>query len=254
MKFIRITICIIMSCYICHGCTDTKDKVTINMLADDVMEHFEPTRGWQLVNQIEAVPNKNELIATISDSAEANILNNSLKIDYTVPSLLTKQNFKDVQIDLEFMVPTGSNAGVYVMGRYEIQILDSYGVEKPKFSDLGGIYQYWDSTKKGSERGSGGVAPMVNAAKAPGEWQTMSIVFQAPRFDSMGDKTENAKFISVKVNDILVQENQEVIKSTRQGSERLNNEVAEGPILIQGNHGPIAIRKYEVTILDNMSK
>lgn len=50
-------------------------------------------------------------------------------------------------MNLEYMIPQGSNAGVYVMGRYEIQIFDSYGVEHPKFSDMGGVYQRYRNAR-----------------------------------------------------------------------------------------------------------
>lgn len=81
-----------------------------------------------------------------------------------------------------------SNAGVYLHGRYEIQILDSFGIKKPTHSDLGGVYQRWDDER--DPKGYEGVPPRVNAARAPGEWQTMDIVFRGPRFDEKGRKIE----------------------------------------------------------------
>src|SRR5262249_44831033 len=69
--------------------------------------------------------------------------------------IYTEEKFGDCTIEVEFMVPKGSNSGVYVMGEYEVQILDSYGVKKPGPGDVGGIYNT--------------AAPKVNAAKKPGE-------------------------------------------------------------------------------------
>ncbi|WP_298238955.1 DUF1080 domain-containing protein [uncultured Algibacter sp.] len=232
----------------CKHKSQSQEKTnTINVLAGDALSNFHESNGWQMVEAVKAVPNKTEFTITSNSKNKGTILNNgATKIKH--PFLITKQAFQDVKIDLEFMVPKGSNAGVYVMDRYEIQILDSYGVAHPTFADLGGIYQRWDPKKEDDLRGYGGVAPRVNASKAPGEWQTLSIIFRAPRFDSEGNKTENARFISVKVNNQLVQDNVEVEGPTRRSE--IKPEVPTAPIAIQGNHGPVAIKKFEITPLD----
>jgi hypothetical protein len=84
--------------------------------------------------------------------------------------IYTEGKFGDCTIEVEFMVPKGSNSGIYVMGEYEVQILDSYGKPADKLTqgDLGALYS--------------AAAPKVNAAKAPGEWQKIVIEFQAPKF------------------------------------------------------------------------
>jgi hypothetical protein len=160
--------------------------------------------------------------------------------------LLTKENFSDVRVQVEFMVPKDSNSGIYLMGRYEIQIFDSFGVSEPGFSDMGGIYERWGDNRV--PPGYEGIGPKVNAAKAPGKWQTLDITFRAPRSDRDGTKTENAKFVKVLVNERVVQEDKEVTGSTR--SAMFGHEQAEGPVMIQGDHGPVAIRTYWVTPLD----
>ena len=108
-------------------------------------------------------------------------------------NLLTVVEHGDIELELELMVPKGSNSGVYLQGRYEVQILDSWGVNSPKYGDIGGIYRNWEN--KPGEIYSG-KAPLSNPAKAPGLWQKFRIVFQAPRFDGSGKKIANAKFIS----------------------------------------------------------
>jgi hypothetical protein len=161
--------------------------------------------------------------------------------------LQSKEKFNDVHMKLEFMVPKGSNSGVYFMGRYEIQILDSFGRKKVGSADLGGLYQRWDANR--NPKGFEGVAPKVNAAKAPGEWQTMEVVFRAPRFAKDGSKTHHAKFIKVLVNDQLVHENQVAKGPTR--SSKFGDETAEAESLfIQGDHGPVAIRSIELKKLE----
>ena len=79
--------------------------------------------------------------------------------------ILTREEFGDVEVHVEFMVPEKSNSGVYLMGRYEVQILDSFGVEKPGHGDCGGIYQRW-----AGERGFEGRPPRVNASRPAGQW------------------------------------------------------------------------------------
>jgi hypothetical protein len=125
------------------------------------------------------------------------------------------------------------------MGRYEVQLLDSWGVAEPAFNDLGGIYQRWDAGAPEGERGYHGQPPRVNVARAPGLWQHLRIVFQAPRFED-GRKVENARFDEVVLNGVVVQKNVEVTGPTR--SAAFPDEQRTGPLLLQGDHGPVAFR------------
>jgi hypothetical protein len=154
-------------------------------------------------------------------------------------NILSKEEFGDVEAHVEFMVAKRSNSGVYFQGRYEIQVLDSWGVKKLKHGDCGGIYQRWGKNPSG-KMGYEGIPPRVNASKEPGKWQTFDITFRAPRFDASGKKTENAKFIKVVHNGITVHENREVTGPTRAST--FNDEKAVGPLMIQGDHGPVAYR------------
>ena len=144
---------------------------------------------------------------------------------------------------MEFLIPKGSNSGVYLMGRYEVQILDSHGKKKVGYSDLGGIYQQWDDDAK--PQGFGGVAPSKNAAKPAGEWQSMKIRFRAPRLDDAGGIIEKPVFLSVIVNGEEVQKNIVVHGPTRAHPKQ--GIAAEDAIFIQGDHGAIALRKFTVT-------
>jgi hypothetical protein len=217
-----------------HGADEFQE-----LIGEDVLAGFRPVKVWNGVAEATAVPEKKDFVLAGTGSLLVNITEKQKGAPY----LFTKEEFRDVEVHLEFMVPKGSNAGIYLMGRYEIQILDSFGREKVVHGDLGGLYQRWDPKREGGA-GFEGVPPRVNAAKAPGEWQTMDIVFRAPRFDEAGKKTEHAKFILVKVNDQAMHENQEAKGPTR--AHPIQGEAAEGPISIQGDHGPIAIRSFKV--------
>lgn len=160
----------------------------------------------------------------------------------------TKEEFGDIELHIEFMVPKGSNSGIYFQNRYEIQIFDSWGVKDAVHSDCGGIYQRWDENKPKGEKGYQGVAPMVNACKAPGEWQTYDIIFRAPRFDKNGVKIKNAMFEKVVLNGIVIHKNREVSGATREGIDDAENTV--GPLRIQGDHGRVALRNIRIRKLD----
>ena len=159
-------------------------------------------------------------------------------------SLVTKRyDFRDVELHLEFMVAKGSNSGVIFHGLYEIQILDSHGIKKPTAAHCGGIYPRAE-TKPSYHHIDEGSPPRVNAAKPPGEWQTLDIVFQAPRFDKAGKKTAHAKFVKVVHNGQVIQENQEVPYASGTNWDR--KQVPRGPIILQGDYGPIALRNVRV--------
>lgn len=156
-------------------------------------------------------------------------------------NLLSKHEHGDVEAHVEFMVPVGSNSGVYFQGRYEIQILDSWGVEKKKLKhgDCGGIYERWAKGK-----GFEGHPPRLNASRPPGRWQTFDVVFRAPRFDAKGKKVANAKFVKVVHNGKVVHENVEVTGPTRAAA--FGDEKPTGPLMLQGDHGPVAYRKLRL--------
>lgn len=155
--------------------------------------------------------------------------------------LVSRAEFGDAVIRLEFCLPRRSNSGVYVMGRYEIQIYDSFGVTRDKYPGIecGGIYPRWVNNREVE-----GHSPRVNASRPPGEWQSFEILFRAPRFDPAGRKVENARFVRVIHNGIVVHENVEVHGPTR--SALFEDEQSRGPLMLQGDHGPVAFRNIFV--------
>lgn len=145
--------------------------------------------------------------------------------------IYSKEKFGDCRIELQVMVPKGSNSGIYVMGEYEIQVLDSWGRVKMGRGDMGAIY--------------GAGAPRVNACKRPGEWQKYVIEFQAPRFNANGKKISNAKFIKIELNgEPLHKKDLEMPGPT--GGALAGREAPFGPLMFQGNHGPVAYRNIIV--------
>ena len=147
--------------------------------------------------------------------------------------IYSKAKFGDCRIELQLMVPEGSNSGIYAMGEYEIQVLDSWGRVKMGAGDMGAIY--------------GASPPRVNACKRPGQWQRYIIDFKAPRFDASGKKIagKDAEFVKIELNGQLLHENIKMEKGST-GSALVGKEAPTGPLMFQGNHGPVAFRNIIV--------
>jgi hypothetical protein len=150
--------------------------------------------------------------------------------------LLSDLQHGDCELHVEFTISKGSNSGVYLQGQYEVQIFDSFG--KPdkdlKYGDCGGIYNT--------------APPRTNACRAPGEWQSFDITFQAPRFDGKM-KTANARFLKVVHNGVTIHENVEVKGPTTAALG--GAEAATGPLMLQGDHGPVAFRNLRMKKIES---
>lgn len=207
----------------------------INLL-EDGLTAWQDSNGWKTAAEVFIDPANDKCLKVSKEGKGMAVVEKKTKAVY----LLTKEMHGDVEAEIEFMVPKGSNSGIYFMGRYELQILDSFGKEVVNHGDCGGIYQRWGKHK------DLGHPPMVNAATAPGTWQKYEVIFRSPRFDSSGHKTENAKFVKVVHNGQLIHENVEVTGPTRSAMKEYAPEEASGPIRIQGDHGPVAFRVFRI--------
>lgn len=194
----------------------------------------EPSGKWFVAADAQQAEGNPQRLAPIPGSGV--IINGD---DGRTENLLSQVEHGDAEVHIEFMVPEGSNSGVYVQGRYEIQVLDSWGVEQPESSDCGGIYQRW-----ADGRGFDGHPPRVNASRAPGQWQAFDVIFRAPRFDEQGNKVANARFVRVVHNGQVVHEDVELTGPTRSAS--FEDEQPWGPIMLQGDHGPVAYRNLRI--------
>lgn len=132
-------------------------------------------------------------------------------------NLVTDNSFTDFKLHVEFRYPKGSNSGVYLRGRYEVQISDSQGRE-PVPGELGGVYGF--------------IAPSEQVAKAPGEWQTYDI-------------TLVGRMLTLVANGKTIISNQEIPGIT--GGALDSNEGEPGPLMLQGDHGPIEFRNMIIT-------
>lgn len=197
-----------------------------------------PGSNWQITGQVQSDYQTDQSIEVFDGSG---VLVN-LPSDESAEDLFTELEHGDIEIKVDVLVPKGSNSGIYFQSRYELQILDSWGVEEPTYGDMGGIYERWDDTMPEGERGYEGTAPTVNASLAPGLWQEFQVFFRAPRFDEEGTKVRNAKFEEVYLNGKLIHEDVELTGPTRGAVSQDETDFA--PIRIQGDHGPVAFKNF----------
>ena len=148
-------------------------------------------------------------------------------------SIITKRQFKDFErLHVEFRTPYmpkargqgRGNSGVYILGMYEVQILDSYGLEGES-NECGGVYQV--------------AAPVLNMCYPPMQWQSYDITFAAPRFDEEGKKTQNAR-LTVVHNGVKIHYNIEIPHPT--GAARNKDETKPGGIYLQDHGNPVEYR------------
>ena len=159
-------------------------------------------------------------------------------------NLLTKRNFGDLEVHVEFCVPKGSNSGIKFHAMYEIQIFDSWGVtRKLTGSDCGGIYPRAELEPK-YHHIDDGIPPRINACRPPGVWQTLDVIFLAPRFDAAGARYANARIVKAVLNDQVVHEDVEL--KTPTGNNWSKKENATGPFFLQSDHGPVAFRNVKI--------
>lgn len=211
----------------------------------ELSDFSQPTGEWFQASNVQ-LDSLNNAFFTYNDGDEVFVNGPAGKTNH----LESKEAFGDIELHIEFLLPKGSNSGIYFQSRYEIQIFDSFGKENPEHSDCGGIYQRWDESKPNKEKGYEGIPPRVNATKPLGEWQSYDIIFRAPRFDASGKKIKNAMFEKVVLNGIVIHENEEVTGATREGLD--GDEKAYAPLRLQGDHGLVAYRNMRIRTLENI--
>lgn len=158
------------------------------------------------------------------------------KIGALMEGITSEDTFGDCSLHAEFLLPYmpdargqgRGNSGLYLQGRYEVQMLDSFALEG-KDNECGGLYKI--------------ASPKVNMCLPPLTWQTYDIDFTAARYDAGGQKTANAK-ITVKHNGVAIHENQELPGATTSAPNKEAN--TPGPIYLQNHGNPVRYRNIWV--------
>lgn len=214
--------------------------------ADGVKIHVTKKEGGEAVMELERVDRKSPTLGEKSPEGAVVLFGGEEKNDFkgarvTPDGLLTEggtssEKFGDFSLHIEFRLPYmpaargqgRGNSGIYLQGRYEVQMLDSFGLEG-KDNECGGIYKV--------------SAPKENMCFAPLAWQTYDIDFTAAKVDADGKKTANAK-VTVKHNGVVIHENLELPGTT--GGATSKEDGTPGPIHLQNHGNPVRYRNIWV--------
>jgi len=140
-------------------------------------------------------------------------------------NLVTDEKFEDFELHAEVNVPKGGDSGIYLQGRYEVQIADSAGVKDLTDSMMGAIY--------------GKIPPSMNAAKPAGEWQTLDIHFMQAVRDRSG-KIVQRPVVTIILNDEIVVRGVEIAGVASGALD--NEEGTPGPLMLEGDHTAVQFR------------
>jgi hypothetical protein len=180
-------------------------------------------------------------------AAEWIVHNGILTVKKGSGDIETRQSFHDFQLHVEWRIPKGitgegqhrGNSGVFLLGAYEIQILDSYRSRTYADGQAGAVY--------------GQVPPLVNAMRPPGQWNTYDIIFTAPRYYDDG-KVLRPAHVTVLHNGLLIQNDVEILGATGAwGRPGYYEPVSSGPIRLQDHPGhdlPVSFRNIWIRRLN----
>jgi hypothetical protein len=181
---------------------------------------------------------------TVNYKPKWKIKDGSMQVSAGSGNLISRRKFGSAKMHVEFRSPympaakgqERGNSGVYIQGRYEIQVLDSYGLEGAD-NECGGIYKV--------------SRPRVNMCAPPWQWQTYDIDFKAPQFDSSDKKTSNAR-ISVRHNGVLIHENLALPGVTGGAVDTLTEQ--PGGLMLQDHGNPVEYRNIWVLPVDDRTE
>lgn len=227
------------------------------VLLNDLSAFKPATQNWQIVGNVRADLGKPNVISTEKGTGIlANVPLAKAPEDPKNPTkynLFTTTEHGDIDLELDYMIIPKSNSGIYLQGRYEIQLFDSWDntgwdVRSPRTVDNGSIYERWDPKRPEGQNGYDGHPARQNASRAPGLWQHLKIAFQAPRFNANGQKTANARMLRVELNGVVIHDDVELSGPTRGAA--FDDEKPLGPLMLQGDHGAVAFRNIRYTSYD----
>lgn len=232
-------------CVLCYGQQQTYSLVPLPL--QDLSAFVNPSKNWEMAGAASG----NFMSNKVKTIKGAGILFNNFTEEFRYKpeaNLFTRMEHADMILSFDFMMPKGSNSGIYFMGRYEIQLFDSWGIASPGVTDCGSIYERWNDALPEGKKGYDGHPARYNACLAPGLWQHMEIEFEAPKFESTGKKIRPARFAKVVLNGVVVQENVVLSGPTRAAA--FTDEKPTGPLMIQGDHGPVLFRDIKYALLN----
>lgn len=195
--------------------------------------------GWELCNVM--VDPKDES-ALLSSTGNVAIANTAPPEGPTASNYISKSTFGSCRLLTSFMLPEDGDSGVLLMGRYEVQLIDSVEAKAKDAYTCGGITPgpNWP-----------GNAPTQDLFKRPGTWHELKVDFKAPSFDQNGRKVANARFVKVWIDGTLVQEDVELLEPSTTAIGR--DEIPLGPVVLQGDRSPVAFGSVSVKPMTDFS-
>jgi Domain of Unknown Function (DUF1080)/PA14 domain len=242
------TLFIFFLCLICalsFGQQQTYSLVPLSL--QDLTAFTNPSKNWEIAGGASGNFASNKVKTTKGTGILFNNFTEAFRYKPEA-NLFTRMEHGDMILSLDFMMPKGSNSGIYFQGRYEIQLFDNWGIATPGITDCGSIYERWNESLPEGKKGYDGHPARSNASFAPGLWQHLDIEFQAPKFDSNGKKIQPARFAKVILNGMVVQENVVLSGPTRAAA--FTDEKPTGPLMLQGDHGQVLFRNIQYALLN----
>jgi len=181
----------------------------------------------------------NEWISENDGAAEWIVADGAMTVKSGTGEIKTKQKFGDFQLHIEWRTPAKvkgegqgrGNSGIFMMEKYELQVLDSYESRTYSNGQAGSVYKQ--------------SIPLVNACKGPGEWQTYDVIFMAPVFTEKGHIKAPAKITALH-NGVLIQNNFELKGPTIFDQIPLYEAHGKGSLLLQDHGNPVSYRNIWV--------
>ena len=182
----------------------------------------------------------NEWSTSKGEPAKWKVSDNSMIVVKGTGGIQTKKSFGDCQLHIEWKTPSvvegegqgRGNSGVFLMGNYEVQVLDSYNNRTYSNGQAGSIYKQY--------------VPLVNASRPPGVWQSYDIIFKAPRFNADGS-LQSPGYFTVLHNGVLIQDHVELKGTTvHSGLPTYTKHAAKEPITLQDHGNPVEYRNIWV--------
>lgn len=190
--------------------------------------------------------NLDQWVSVNEGAAKWKVENGYMEVVPKSGDIQTRAQLSDCQLHVEWAAPTEitdtsqgrGNSGIFLMGLYEVQVLDCY--DNPTYADgvTGGIYGQWP--------------PLVNTCRRPGEWQVYDIIWEAPRFEQ--DKLVRPAFITVLLNGVVVQNHTQLIgPTTYRDTLPYTAHPPKGPLILQDHNNPVRFRNIWYRPLGNNS-
>ncbi len=214
-------------------------ELDFDHLSTDNLDGFQAlkSKNWQIAGNIYM---NRQVSSQVTPQEGKGILLN-LPASGQGENIRTKLEHADIDLLLEFMLPPGSQSGIWLQGRYKLLLADSWKKDSADATSCGAL------ARSAGEKGNM-VKPLLNVGKAPGLWQQLLVRFRAPRFNASGQKIANAWFEQVVLNGKTIQEHVEMEAPSLGAAS--GDEKATGTLEFQGSGGAIAFRNIRYKSYD----